>query len=116
MLIRFIPKEGGGWRPIGLLRGCFRLYQRARSTLVRRWAQDNIEACFNNDPGRRTGDSIWRSRVRGMTRPEDHHAAEILWDITKCYEHVNHEKLRDLGLACGFPAQLHAKTGLADAG
>ena len=58
-------------------------------------------------PGRCTTDAVWRAQVMAMVQDvEELHAAELLWDIRKCYENVLHAELQEQAREQGYPMAL----------
>ena len=103
MRTALLSKPSGGFRPIGVFRSMFRVWSRARQSLVRAWALQRVPAVFNVLPGRATVDTIWRSQVRrtgGLTQ----YAAELNWDVKKCFESVRRRDLVHAALRHGYPA------------
>ncbi len=95
--MKLIPKPGSrDTRPIGQYKGFFRIWSRARAQDVREWVQTVPEygAVVNMLPGRCTTDAVWRAQVMSEVEREDQlHSAEVIWDVSKCYENVLHSKL-----------------------
>ena len=110
VLIRLIPKPASqDTRPIGLYTGFFRLWARARAQTIRDWTTTVPEYAeiVNMLPGRCTTDAVWRAQVMGMVADvEELHAAELLWDIRKCYENVLHAELQEQAREQGYPMAL----------
>jgi hypothetical protein len=107
VLVKLIPKAGSqDTRPIGLYKGFFRIWSRARAELVREWVTTVPEyaSVVNMLPGRCTSDAVWRAQVLSTVQEEDGlHSAEVLWDIRKCYENVLHSKLKTQAAAQKYP-------------
>ena len=105
---RLLKKPDGGRRPIGLFRGLFRVWSRARRWMTRRWQVRHAgDAVLNMAPHRHVGDGTWRSLARNaLTREDRAHSIEAQWDVTKCFENVGHEALIRLAVALQFPSAI----------
>ena len=105
ILVALLPKPEGGKRPIGLYRGLYRLWSRLRHPHVKEWeAGRAVSGIFGVGPRRRVTDSVWRTAVRNFSDIEmDKVVIESLWDLRKCYEFVNHFKLKGFARELGFP-------------
>ena len=58
-------------------------------------------------PGRQTLDAVWRTQLlSGLEATKDRQAVEVMWDIRKCYENVNHAALADEARIQGYPMSL----------
>ena len=110
LLVRLIPKPNSlESRPIGLYKGLFRLWAKRRTDALRSWSREHPEAAkfINTLPGRQTLDGVWRAQLQGyLDQSEGLEAAEVMWDVRTCYEHVSHAKLADQARAQNYPLQL----------
>ena len=59
MLIVFIPKAGGGTRPIGLLPTIIRVWMRARSALARQWEANSPNSSLYGGTGMGAQRAAW---------------------------------------------------------
>jgi hypothetical protein len=107
VLVRLIPKPlSDDTRPIGLFRGIYRVWARLRARVVREWALSRPEdsLVINMLAGRQTLDGVWRAQVRAKTaRDLGFHSAEVLWDVKKAYENIQHADLVTQGDLQGYP-------------
>ena len=55
-------------------------------------------------PGRQVGDVVWRSRVQALSGHQSQDTViEAMWDLRKCFEHVQHQRLAQEAERWGFP-------------
>ena len=110
LIVKLIPKPAGGYRPIGLFPTLARLYGKARQSIIRHWMRENIkDATINMTSGRRVGDATWRHKVLSLLDADKKRfVLEGLWDVQKCFEHVNRRKLVNMAAALGYPMDLLA--------
>ncbi len=65
VVVKLLAKKDGGSRPIMLFRSVFRVNCKARKGMVTKWEIEVASGkAFNNAPGRRIGDSIYRAAIR----------------------------------------------------
>ena len=105
LVVKLLPKQAGGVRPIGLFRGLFRLWSRCRQNVARAWQAGKAKDLqqWNMLPGRQIGDACWRAMVRARCLLQaGKHCVEINWDIHKCFEHVQHHLLVSFARQLGF--------------
>ena len=105
VFIALIPKTDGGNRPIGWYQSLFRVWSKARLTLVKFWERDYTNLLgFAAPKGRSPTDIVWRHALNGeLATVSSKHFGCILWDIRKCYEFVNHEILIDCAHRHDYP-------------
>jgi len=110
VLVRLIPKPGtADTRPIGLFRGIFRVWSKARCATVKAWVADRPQdsEVINMLPGRQTLDAVWRAQVTAEGDvAQEAFSIEILWDIANCYENVKHATLQQQATLQGYPLQI----------
>ena len=97
----------GGFRPIGLFRGLYRVWARARKGLVDDWAREltRDRPMFTMTSGRKATDAVCRSQVRTVAA-QHRCTVELDWDVAKCFEHVVRSKLRRKATDVGYPAAI----------
>ena len=105
ILVRLLSKPTGGYRPIGLYRGVYRIWAKARQPLAHRW---HVEKAPDGDiamaPGRHVGDAVWRGLMRNVLHDDDGmHVFEGLLDVSKCYERVIFAALIAKAIAHDYP-------------
>jgi hypothetical protein len=111
LFVKLIPKPTGGFRPICLFRSLYRIHMKTRSTYVRAWEAkvgDKVQG-FNNEPGRRITDAMYRDGIRGDlmgTEGPSYHGVELLRDLAKAYEAVRRYILWRLSHKHGYPSWL----------
>ena len=110
LIVKLIPKSAGGYRPIGLFPSLARLYGKARQPIIRRWMKEAIpDPMINMASGRRVGDATWRHKILAIIDTDHHkYVLEGLWDVQKCFEHVNRRKLVNIAAALHYPVDLLA--------
>ena len=102
-----IPKPKGGFRPIGLLLGAYRLWAKARRTEADQWERRNPRAFFSAAAGNGPLDTVWRQAARQEAgTAEGLEAAATLDDLAAFYESISRDKLAEEAKATGFPFQL----------
>ena len=105
ILMAQIPKAGGGKRPIGLLAGLVRLWERARSPIVQKW-RTNVTRHYNwAAKGRSPQAAVWLHAFKGESASaKGLSSAAGLLDLVKAFEMVRLELVWARGLELGFPA------------
>ena len=59
--------------------------------------------------GRGVGDATWRQKILAdLDRRDNKAVAEILWDVSKCFEHVQADLLADTAERLGYPLDILA--------
>ena len=96
-------KANGNFRTIGLLPMIYRIWAKLRMPLVRDWGASVPRAFFAAGVGKSTEDSIGRVLMQGEAISTAEEAAVIIADIDKCYENVDHAKLRRAAIQHKFP-------------
>jgi hypothetical protein len=107
VLVVLLPKPGGqDTRPIGLYPALYLLWAKARSSHLKAWQRDGPPGTDTNNmqSGRRTANAVWR--VRQAAAGEETPTIEVLWDLRKCYEHVQHELVLQEAKSRGYPTTL----------
>eukprot|EP00959_Pyramimonas_sp_CCMP1952_P052837 1104941-Pyramimonas_sp.AAC.1 len=94
-MIALLPKQVGGWKPIGLFASSYRLHGRLRRPYAVSWENDLARPYLAAGASTGAADVVWRQAVRsefatGSRGPGV--ACSVLWDLHKFYELV------DLGL------------------
>ena len=95
-------------RPVGMYRSLVRMWARSRRETVDQWESQHANLpFFNNNKGRRVGDTVWRSSVKATASQRDHRfTLENQSDLRKCFEHVNRQLLWDKGISNGYPRSI----------
>ena len=105
ILMAQIPKACGGKRPVGLLSGFVRVWEKARQPVVSQWRQ-KVSRDYNwAAKGRSPQAAVWKQAImaeaavaRGQT------SAATLLDLVKAFEMVRLELIWARGIELGFPA------------
>jgi hypothetical protein len=106
LAVRLLLKTDGGRRPIALFRALFRLHGKARKLALQTWERSvGLGHFFNMAPTRHVTDSTYRSMLHRLLEPHIHHA-ELLWDVAKCFEHVQHQQLWNEAPQHGYPVAI----------
>ena len=93
--IALLPEPTSGNRPIGWCQSLYRVWAKARSSIVKDWEQDRtahlgFASCRNRSPV----DVVWRHSAAAEFAKEQKSAFVcLLWDILKCYELIRHQDL-----------------------
>ena len=108
LVVALVPKPGGGDRPIGLFRATFRLWQRCRRRLYKDWQRSQAsDRFFAGSKQRSALDVSWRRAFRAESESSGGGlAVSALWDLRKCYDHVQHHLLAAFAIRVGFPCAL----------
>ena len=84
---------------------------KSRGDFVRRWEArvgDKVQG-FNNEPGRRITDAMYRDGMRGDllgSKGPSYHGVELLRDLAKAYEAVRRHQLWGVAERHGYPRWL----------
>jgi hypothetical protein len=108
LIVRLLPKDTGGFRTIGLFRTLFRVWAKARATLLAEWAVVHLShPMWNNFSGRRPGDVVWRELVRASHEGTlGRTAAAIQVDVSKMFDRICHALLVMAAKWSAFPLWL----------
>ena len=105
--IVFLPKPGGGERPIGLLCSLMRLWCRCRRGYAREWERANDRDYFWASEARSSEEAV---RYQGLqmeaAKARDLFCAGILTDLVRAYEHALRDKLIAFARDTHFPLGL----------
>ncbi len=113
VIMPLIPKPKGGFRPIGLLAGAYRLWAKARRGEADRWEAQNQRPYFAAAAGSGPLDAVWRQAVRqeaGVAQGNE--AAAIVEDLESFYELMSRSRLLKEAERRGFPGPV-VRTALA---
>jgi len=108
ILMVFIPKATGGFRPIGLFNALYRVAMRVRASAILAWEQSHANKSLFGGKGSAPADLVGGSlsidmdaaKARGLD------FAAVLLDVTKCYEYIGHQRLVERAVALEFPADV----------
>ena len=93
LVVAMLEKPSGGFRPIGIFPGIYRLWMKARGPLCAKWEAEHDLSCFAMGKQRGPTDVICRQSVRSeasVTKADD--AAVLLWDLVKFYESISYQR------------------------
>jgi hypothetical protein len=106
-MIKMLPKPRGGHRPIALFKALYRLWGKARTPILSKWASSLCTATFTMSPTRRVTDGLFRELVRSLiAQSHESHIIEMHVDVAKFFDHVRRVPLADLARTCGYPVRL----------
>lgn len=93
-----LPKEGGGDRPIGIMAGWVRLWERARLPDMKIWLQSATRPYDYAQVGCTAESAVWLQLLEGEALgmadgPREPGMVTILCDLVKCFERI---KLRHI--------------------
>ena len=103
VLIVLLPKEEGGYRPIGLFPTLIRVWMRARAAVARDWEELTASPSQYGSKGMGAQRAAWTtafSAETAMASGNDH--AAVLLDLVKAFEMVNHSELVRAAKEHGF--------------
>ena len=103
VLIVLLPKEGGGYRPIGLFPTLIRVWMRARAAVARDWEELTASPGQYGAKGMGAQRAAWTaafSAETAMSSGNDH--AAVLLDLVKAFEMINHSDLVRAAKEHGF--------------
>ena len=105
ILMAQIPKSGGGMRPIGLLSGFVRLWEKARQPVIDQWRL-RVRRSYNwAAKGRSPHAAVWRQAlIAEEAAAKGQASAATLVDLVKAFEMVRLELIWARGIELGFPA------------
>ena len=107
IIVLLLEKATGGFRPIGLFCGIYRVWGKARRAVCSQWEASNDRSYFAAGMGRSASDAVWRQSVLAEAGVgADNAAAAFLWDITKYYEQFNYALLQARAHRLGFPVAI----------
>ena len=103
VLIVLLPKEGGGFRPIGLFPTLIRVWMRARASVARDWEELTASPDLYGSKGMGAQRAAWTAAFSAETATQNgkDHAA-VLLDLVKAFEMVNHGELVSAAKKHGF--------------
>ncbi len=105
--IVLLPKEGGGLRPIGLFPCLIRVWMRLRRSDVEEWEVRNSRAHCYTGAGTGAHVAAWKQSARGeLAAACGASYAQLLLDLAKAFEVVDHAVLVREAIAVGFPLPL----------
>eukprot|EP00959_Pyramimonas_sp_CCMP1952_P006349 132767-Pyramimonas_sp.AAC.1 len=109
-LVVLLAKQGGGWRPIGLLQRLPRWWSRVRLRDARAWEEAipaEAAANFWGGKGRASAEAVWWQALHNeASRAQGLSVGCVLLDLWKAYEVVSLAMAQRRGLDMGYPEQL----------
>ena len=105
--LRLIPKREGGTRPIGLVDGLCRLWERVRRPITQRWRAERATIYDFSSKGRKSSQAVWLQSLYDEAAAQlGHHSATILLDLMKAFESIPLATVWEKGLEMGYPPYL----------
>ncbi len=105
--IVLLPKEGGGHRPVGLFPCLVRVWMRLRRGDVEEWELRNERSHCYTGAGKGARVATWKQAARGeLAAATGASYAQLLLDLAKAFEVVDHAVLTREAIAVGFPLPL----------
>ncbi len=107
VVMPLLPKPRGGYRPIGLLPGIYRLWAKARRAEADRWEAANPRSYFAAASGTGPIDAVWKQAARqeaGVS--EGSEAAAVMEDMESFYELMSRPRLLAEADRLGFPTAI----------
>ncbi len=102
-----LPKPEGGFRPIGLFPVMIRAWMRLRRDAIQEWELANARAYFYSGPGRGAHIAAWKQASRAeMAACAKASYGQLLLDLEKCFELVDHAALVREAVAMNYPLPL----------
>ena len=103
VLIVLLPKDGGGFRPIGLFPTLIRVWMRARSMVARDWEELTASPDMYGAKGMGAQRAAWTSTFSAEAAAADGQAySAVLLDLVKAFELVDHRELALAAKRHGF--------------
>ncbi len=103
-IIVLLRKPEGGYRPIGLMPTLIRLWSRARRSMALEWEQRHARQYFYAGAGRSATVAAWKQAFRAeLAHSLEVHYGQVLADLIKCFEYVDHEALVQEAVRMEFP-------------
>ncbi len=104
-----LPKPRGGHRAIATFVSIYRLWNRLRRDIVRRWEESVDRHYFAAGSARAPQDAVWRQAARAEAAVAEHKAtATVLWDLAAFFESVKRVPLWFRARRLGFPPTIAA--------
>ena len=94
VIIALLPKPAGGERPVGWYHSVYRVWIKARSSLVKSWdASHTHDYGFAAQKNKSPIDVVWRHAcLSEIETTQSNYFLSVLWDLWKCYDCVNQSK------------------------
>jgi hypothetical protein len=99
-----LPKESGGFRPIGIATAVYRIWSKVRREEADAWDMELPRSCFAASKGDGLVDAMWRLAARqeaGVVGGDV--AATVTEDLQSFFETVDRDRLVREARALGFP-------------
>ena len=105
VIIALLPKPAGGERPVGWYQSLYRVWIKSRSCLVQQWEKDHThDYGFAAQSNRSPIDVVWRQAcLSEIAKSNALFFVSVLWDLWKCYDSVDHERLIVAAHKHGYP-------------
>ena len=107
VMIVMLPKDGGGWRPIGLFPAEVRVWFRTRAISVGRWERSHERACLYAGPGMGAQVAAWKAafaaEAAGMQKKT---FAQVLLDLVKAFEFIPHAAIISAAIKYDYPLKI----------
>ncbi len=102
-----LGKTDGGFRPIGLFPSLVRIWMRLRRDMVARWEDSHDKPYLLAGAGKGADVAAWRQAARAeCAAGAGATYGQLLLDLEKAFEVVDHEALVREAVAVGFPLPL----------
>ncbi len=99
-----LPKAKGGFRPIGILPGVYRLWAKARRDVTDRWEEKHARGYLSAAKGNGPADTMWRMAMRHEEgTAAGNEAGVIAEDLAAFFETVDRQILMQEAHALDFP-------------
>ena len=107
VLIVLLPKNDGGYRPIGLFPTIIRIWFRTRLLTIKIWDQSNKMPSVFGGPGMGAQKAAFQISITAeIAALENADFAAGLLDLVKAFETVPHHILVSIAIALGYPLPL----------
>eukprot|EP00959_Pyramimonas_sp_CCMP1952_P398962 8360092-Pyramimonas_sp.AAC.1 len=94
------------FRSIGMLPALYRVWARLRRSAAREWEYHHRRPCIAHQAGHSIVELVYAQSLEcefHASSEVPQHSAQVLWDLSNYYEHVDRECLAQRAAASGFP-------------
>ena len=109
LCVALLEKPTGGWRPIGIFAGYYRIWGRLRRPILQAWESTVQRPYLAASAFAGAADVVWRQALRSESAVcNSQVSCSLLWDLAKFFETICLDKLAARCKHLGFPEQIAA--------